>query len=222
MRTRWSFRAWWFGLLLILALATSCNRLGAASDEEKASAGKPLPFGSGTDVEPNGLGETSQPVPPAQAGNGLPFGSRPRVLPSGTLITVRLEHPLDNVHAGDVFTAVVAERVAIDGDILVSRGTAATGAIESAVESSARQSAGYIMLTLTSLDIEGKQLPLQTSSLFAPRALRVWAGQPGDQGGSKRVRLAAGRRLTFRLNVPAALDHQDSVANGEYSLPHAR
>jgi len=130
-----------------------------------------------------------------------------------------LEHPLDSaeVHAGDAFTAVVAEPVTIDGDMLVDRGTTVAGAIESAQESSAQRSTGFLRLTLSAITIDGKQLPLQTSSLFAK-------GRPpehpaSNETGLSRVRLPQGRRLTFRLTSSAPLDDQNSIANRQFSTP---
>jgi hypothetical protein len=223
MPTRPKARLWWLALLLVVAFAAGCNRLGAAGSEDKAASGdRKLPFHTEAGAGQSSPGDTDHPNL-AQAKDSLPFASPShlRVLPSGTLITVRLEHPLDSseVHAGDTFSAVVAEPVALDGDTMVARGAAVTGAIESAQESSAQRSTGYIRLSLNAISIDGKRLPLQTSSLFA----RGTAQPPGLHSvratAAISIQLPAGRRLTFRLTVPASLDPRNSIANGQYSLP---
>lgn len=226
MPTRRNARVGWLALLLVVAFAAGCNRLGAAagSEDRAASGERKLPFHTEAGAEPSSPADAAHPQLSTEAKDGLPFGSSShlRVLPSGTLITVRLEHPLDSseFHAGEAFSAVVADPVTIDGDVLVARGAAVSGAIESAQESSAQRSTGYIRLALSAVTIDGKQLPLQTSSLFARGIAQSPALHSVRATGARGIRLPQGRRLTFRLTVPASLDHQNSIANGQYSLPN--
>lgn len=134
--------------------------------------------------------------------SAMPFGSRAHVLPSGTLLTVQLESPLStaDVRDGDTFTASVAAPLAIDGDPLIERGAVATGHVESV---RAQAGSGYFQLKLSTIAVEGRQLALQTSSLFA-------------QGTSQQpdgVRMQKGRRLTFRLTSPVTLNEPKSMAD---------
>lgn len=218
-------KLWSLALLLAASCATGCSRLGAAGGEQKASSqeAKALPFHSDV-TDHNAPGAASTPSS-SEAGGGLLFAStsrRPRLLPSGTLVTVRLEHPLDSadVHAGDAFTAVVAEPVIIAGDTLIARDTTVTGAVEFAQESTASRSTGYVRLTLSTITIDGKRLPLQTSSLFAQGTVQPIEGRPGGETGSSSIRLPQGRRLTFRLTVPAVIDRKNAVADGQAFLPN--
>jgi hypothetical protein len=218
---RWNARLWWLALLLLVAFTSACNRLGAAPGKDSAVGGeeRKLPFRSDRGAEPNGPGDPQYLSAFPDAKDGLPFRSPShlRILPSGTLLTVRLEQPLDSgqVRAGDAFAAVVADPVNIDGDILVARGTGVTGAIESTQRSSPERSAGYIRLILSSITIDGKRMRLQTSSLFAQGTP---AGHSGDEASLSSIRLPQGRRLTFRLIVPASLDPQESIANRQVSI----
>jgi hypothetical protein len=200
----------------------SCNRWGTSGEEEKAGDRQP-PFNAVSTLEPLPPGDGPQTRMQGQSSDSLPFRSRPRTLPLGTLITIRLEHPLDSadVHAGDMFTATVAEPVMIGGDTLITRGSKVDGMVEGTAKSRVPEETGYIRLTLTNLAFEGKQVPLQTSSLFAPGTLNVRKSKDASQAAPAHTPAARGRRLTFRLNTPVLLDHPDSVANSKYSLPHA-
>jgi hypothetical protein len=154
----------------------------------------------------------------------LPFraGSHARILPSGTLLTVQLEDSLstDKVRAGDGFTASVAAPLTIDGDLLIERGTAVTGRVESAQSPADRtgvvRGSGYFRLTLNAMSIEGRQLVLQTSSLFARGTSQHWNASTASLPSvplSDGVQVEKGRRLTFRLTAPVALDDPNSIAN---------
>lgn len=204
-------------------MAPGCSRLGAAGGEPTGTSGgeRKLPFHSSTASDQTSPGNVA-PGLSTEAKDGLPFRSpHLRVLPSGTLLTVRLEQPLDSteVHAGDAFTAVIAEPVIIDGDTLVARGTAVAGAIESALSSNAQRSAGYIRMTLSAITIDGRQLPLQTSSLFAQGTSRLTGPESGRETAPAAIRLPQGRRLTFRLTLPASLDGQNAIAHSRYPVP---
>ncbi len=154
--------------------------------------------------------------------------SHPRILPSGTLLTVQLDDSLsaDKVRAGDAFTASVAAPLTIDGDTLIERGTAVTGRVESAQSQADRPGlipgSGYFRLTLNAITVEGRQLALQTSSLFArgtlpPLNVSSPASPPDLRLDSLQVQ--KGRRLTFRLTAPVALDDPNSMANRQSPDP---
>jgi len=148
---------------------------------------------------------------------GLPFrlGLRSRVLPSGTLLTVQLEDSLvsSQVHSGDAFPAFVAAPLTIDGDTVIGHGTAVTGRVESTQTQAERPGlvpgTGYFRLTLSAITIDGRQLALQTSSLFT-RGSFLGANGPSRADG---VRVQKGRRLTFRLTAPVSLDGPSAMAS---------
>jgi hypothetical protein len=158
----------------------------------------------------------------------LPFRpTQPCVLPSGTFVTVKLNRSLvpEKVHAGDTFLGSVAGPILIDGRTVIDSGTQVTGRIESAQASSPRfdrsttsginRGKGYVQLTLTTIVVDGKHLPLQTASLFARGT------SPQSSSSSRRidtdvqsgtVRVQKGRRLTFRLIAPITVDEPHAVA----------
>jgi hypothetical protein len=140
--------------------------------------------------------------------SALPFASHAHTLPSGTLLTVQLDNSLSTakVRDGDTFTASVAAPLTIDGDPLIERGAVATGHVESV---RAQAGAGYFQLRLSGLTVEGRQLALQTTSLFT----RGTSEQPDE------VRVQKGRHLTFRLTSPVTLNEPKSVANRQSPSP---
>jgi hypothetical protein len=167
-----------------------------------------LPFHS--DIPPAQSSESAASVAPdAKLAANVPFRTRvrPQTLPVGTLLTVALDNSLSaaSVHAGDVFAASVAAPLVFEGRTVVERGAEVTGRIEGA---QSLHGSGYVELTLSAIRVEGTQLPLQTSSLFARGSTRKMGvssiGNPAKQvlGG---VRIPKGRRLTFRLSAPITL-----------------
>lgn len=127
----------------------------------------------------------------------------------------------ENVHSGDAFTASVASPFTIGGRVVLDRGTPVTGHVESAEPAGPSlngiASPGYFRLTLTAMTVEGRQVALQTSSLFtrgtAPELNVRLVG----------VRVQKGRRLTFRLRAPAVLPavvkDRDSMAKDQSLRP---
>jgi hypothetical protein len=225
----------------MLTVAAGCSRPSEFSSDEggkQADQGK-LPFpengakGSGSSPgapspgAPNS-GEASAPQAqkhdPREA-SGPPFQELSSVpeLPPGTLVTVRLEKQISSDRIGDqgMFAAVVDEPVVMDGKMAVPRGATVTGRIESA-RASDGGGRGYIRLTLDTITIAGKTLPLQTSSLF----VRGSAGEvlSPDQDASEQAhptvtRLQKGRRLTFRLAATVPLERQSTESSSSNHPP---
>ena len=196
--------------LICLALGLSLGQ-GCApseplhrSDAASPSTEQELPFHPDTDQALASEGAHPAVLPDPKVTSALPFRAEahPRILPSGTLLTVKLEDALSaaKVRAGDTFLASVAANLAIDGNPIIERGATATGHVESV---RADDHSGYFQLTLTAITVEGRQLALRTSSLFA----RGTVQQP------RGIQVQKGRRLTFRLTSPVTLDEPKSVAN---------
>jgi hypothetical protein len=151
-----------------------------------------------------------------QADASLPFHDS-QSLPAGTLLTVRLKNPVStdnlstdslstsnlstkNPGAGNTFEAVVDKPIVIEGNTLVPRGASVAGRVESSRASAVESSRGYVRLTLNAIAFEGRDLPIQTASLYA-RAQAEATGHSQDP--TRVVHLEKGRRLTFRLTEPA-------------------
>jgi|HubBroStandDraft_1064217.scaffolds.fasta_scaffold01218_7 hypothetical protein len=208
------------GFCCVLSLSQGCAR---SEPQHPTDAGLPgseqgLPFHPDTDR--NSASHAISPDP--KIVGGLPFqaGAHQHILPAGTLLTVQLEDSLSatRVRPGDTFTAFVAAPVTIDGDTLLQRGAAVSGRIESAQSQANRpglasdlhySGSGYLRLTLSAITVEDRQIAVQTSSLFARGPLQQANG----------IQVQKGRRLTFRLTAPLALDDPHSLANGQYARP---
>jgi hypothetical protein len=128
--------------------------------------------------------------------------------------------------AGDSFQAVLDEPLVIAKKTIAPRGTPVTGSVLAARASEGLKDPGYMRLTLASIVMNGKSVPLQTSSIFAkggfyerrkPAPIRssetngkASALEPALSGGNAtainpnqgNVRFSTGRRLSFRLAQP--------------------
>jgi hypothetical protein len=114
------------------------------------------------------------------------------------LLTVRLKNPVsaDNPEASGRFEGTIDEPVTVDGNTLVPRGASVAGRVDSARSSKVKGN-GFVRVTLDSIDIAGKELQLQTSSLF------VRGSGASHSPAIQAITLEQGRRLTFRLTEPA-------------------
>jgi hypothetical protein len=149
------------------------------------------------------------------------------------LLTVRVEAQISNDRLGNdrtgeqgTFVGVVDEPVTTDGKIAVPRGATVTGRIEAARAYDGAHGRGYIRLTLDTITIAGKTLPLRTSSLFV-RGGEVRGGTGGvvspdkdekdeaEQAHPIVTRLQKGRRLTFRLAATGLGERQETVSSSQ-------
>lgn len=130
----------------------------------------------------------------------LPF--QEESLPAGTLVTVSLQNTISAGNSTrNTFEAVLDEPIGIRGDTLIARGSTASGRIQSVRTSNVKPDRGYICLALTSIHVDGIDVPVQTADLYARQSQT--ASKP-----SSVLRLAKGRRLTFRLTEPAYVSSQ--------------
>ena len=200
-------------VLLMLSLMCACGR--PTGDNASNSPGSQrLPF----DREPHSTG-----ISPSQA--LIPSATK---LPEGTPIPIRLQSALSSAssHAGDSFSATIDEPVVIDGQTLLAPGTSASGRVleakpaarsrggspESSPESRRESSLepGYLRIVLVSLNIGGKPVMIETSSIFAKGGSRDERNsatgkasgasqQESRKDRDKNIVLGIDRRLNFRL-----------------------
>lgn len=99
----------------------------------------------------------------------LPFtDGKAQAVPANTAIYVHLQQHLSSATAqtGQSFSAVLDEPLTVDGQTLAPTGAAVTGTVIAARESGHLNRSGYLRITLTSIQLNGKSIPLQTNSLF--------------------------------------------------------
>lgn len=203
-------------VLLMLSLICACGRPPSVSGDNASNSAdsQKLPF----DRQPPSTGIT-----PSQA--LIPSAAK---LPEGTPIPIRLLSALSSAssHAGDSFSATIDEPVVIDGQTLIAPGTSASGRVlqakpaarshggppESSPESRRESSLepGYLRIVLVSLNVGGKPVMIETSSIFAkggsrdernpvPGKASGASQQDSRKGGDKNIVLGIDRRLNFRL-----------------------
>ena len=189
-------------LALLLAGCAQHDSLPAPADN--AAADQHLPFDGASDK-----------------GGIFPTGSlAPTAIPAGTPVTVHLQASLSSATArsGDSFEARLLEPFIVRGQTLAPRGTILVGRVLQARPAGPPQDSGYMRLALTAVSLNGKSLPIQTSSIFLKGGLR----QKHDLGVTaaaerKTTLLGASTATSAEAPLPYATFNQDvAVAPGRH------
>lgn len=93
-------------------------------------------------------------------------------VPAGTVLSIRLQNSISSATAapGESFDAVLDEPLVVKGQTVAPRGAAVSGRVTEAKPSGRLHDSGYLRLTLASVTINGKDVPVTTSSIFAKGA----------------------------------------------------
>ena len=203
-------------LALAVAMTAGCGRqttLPMAAETGTRSTPTeethPLPFAR--EGQAIGMSPTSSFIPP------------PASLPAGMPVTIRLRTALSSAsaRAGDTFAAVLDEPIIVAGQILAERGAVVTGRIIDA-QAAVMGAPGYLRLALTTLFLDGKEVQVSSSSIFAKSssrkrepirtpstggALVVSAYPPSTRRTSlpSNIKFRPEHRLTFRLTEPVPI-----------------
>jgi len=88
-------------------------------------------------------------------------------IPAGTAINIRLQSSLSSgtSQAGQSFDAVIDQPIVVNGRTIVPSGAEATGRVVAAAPGGRLHTTSYLKVTLASITINGKQVPVQTSSI---------------------------------------------------------
>jgi hypothetical protein len=92
----------------------------------------------------------------------------PRItIPAGTDIHVRLQDPLDSSvnQNGDTFRTILDEDIAVNGNIVASRGSTLEGRLSNVSRSGRVEGRATMSLRLVSLNVGAQSYPLQTQVL---------------------------------------------------------
>jgi hypothetical protein len=209
----WVILAW-----LTLAWMTGCSRQLAVPGSGGTARGSQLPFDRVSDN--SGMSPTD--------------GLTSEGIPAGTEVTIRLQLALSSAdsRAGDSFEAVLDEPLVVAGKTVVPRSAPVTGRVVATKASGGWHDPGYLRLTLASIAMNGKSIPLQTSSIFAKGRSYEKRTQTATAHGSEAgvsvaeasvssatrsessrdpnrgdVRFSTGRQFTFRLAQPLHLQN---------------
>jgi len=141
-------------------------------------------------------------APPVAASGSQqpPFSQKaavPLIVPAGVAIYVRLQQPLSSASAqtGQSFSAVLDEALMVDYQPVVPQGSEVKGKVVAARESGRLHNSGYLRITLSSITLNGKTLPLETNSVFVSGGSykkRDFAFIGGGAGGGALIGALAG------------------------------
>lgn len=197
--------------LLVALFCTGCARpLG--NDSASAKSGQRVPFRDTADPTQAVAASGSALAVPSE-GSGpprdLPFHGQN--LPPGTLLNVRLNEAISTTDPGTTtnFTATLDEPVVSDGRTVLPSGTSLAGQVESVRPSDFSDRRGHVRLTLNSIHVNGHDLSITTSTLFARGTIHP----ASDRNRASSVELEPGRRLTFRLAEPLAVSGQVAISS---------
>ena len=185
------FPSWSFNVsaALVLVGAIGCGKqmstpAMAKSDISAAPAvqavAQPAPF--------------AKPSPNPSANNGAKeqAASETLVIPSGTAITVRLLSTVSSATSrpGDQFDATLDHPIVIDGKTVAPEGAQVTGRVIAARHSGRLMHPGYLRIALASLTLDGKTVPVQSTSVMVAGASHkrrnlAWIG--GGAGGGALI-----------------------------------
>jgi hypothetical protein len=104
----------------------------------------------------------------SSGGLGSLFAStKPVVVPEGTQLAITLDQSLasNQQKSGDEFDASVAAPVVVDGKTVIPKGAKVTGRVVEARESGRLKGVAVLKLALVSVEVDGKDYDLQTTSV---------------------------------------------------------
>jgi hypothetical protein len=173
-----------FGLAALLLAGAGCSKQmatpasAALKNSDKADTAAPF------------AKETENAEQPKSANGSLV--PQEVVIPSGTAITVRLQNAVSSATSrpGDQFEATLDQPIVVDGQTVAPEGTHVLGRVVAARHSGRLMHPGYLRIALSSVDVNGKAVPIQSSSVMVAGASHkhrnlAWIG--GGAGGGALI-----------------------------------
>jgi predicted small lipoprotein YifL len=156
-------------VVLVVALAGCGNKPNAAADQNQTPATATTAQNQPSTDAPPFSKRDDKKESDSKSSSLVPNSV---TIPAGTPIAVRLQQAVSSASAnsGDRFDAVLDEPLVINGQTVAEKGTAAVGKVVQAKSSGRLHDSGYLRVTLASIELNGKQVPVQASSIFVKGA----------------------------------------------------
>lgn len=165
-------------LLLITMILATMIAIGCGNTPSNTQAASPEgdATANAAAVDSNALPFSSKQPATDSKGEGkslLPSRSLPQAtaitIPAGTPVTVRLQTAVSSAtsHSGDRFDAVLDGPLVIGGNTIAPAGAPASGRVVAASPSGHLEHPGMIQIALTSITVNGKAVPVSSSSVIA-------------------------------------------------------
>jgi hypothetical protein len=156
------------GLILclgVLITVSACNKKPSEPATESSGAAANTATAPADNTMASQTAATPREKAPAE--RKAPAEVKPVVVPADTVITVRLAEALSSKtsHAGDNFTASVANPVDVDGKTVIPAGANATGTVAEAAPLGRFKGGAVLRVTLDSITIGGRTHPIQTTAV---------------------------------------------------------
>jgi hypothetical protein len=163
----------------------------------------------------------------------LSLAAAAQTIPAGTHLTVRLGSEISSgtAKAGDRFDATLARSLVVNGKTLARAGAPVRGRVTAAKSSGRLHAPGELALRLTSVQVNGRMVPITTHSYFAKgkghtksNATKIGGGAAagaligGLVGGGKGAGIGALAGGGAGTGVAAATGKEEAVVRGEGSL----
>jgi hypothetical protein len=154
--------------------------------------------------------------------------SKPVVIPQDTEITVVLDSTLGSKTStpGQTFTATVQEPVEVEGKVAIPKGARASGTVKDAKAAGRFKGGAVLSLTLTSIEIEGKEHQVQTSDASQVStgkgkrtAVLVGGGAAGGAGIGALAGGGKGAAIGALVGAAAGAGGAGLTGNRDITLP---
>ena len=183
-----------FTILLALAACSSQpgNTQSTAPDASSSSAT------TSASNESSSLPFSESSAKPAEHKGMFSHPDESLTVPSGTPVTIRLQSAVssESASAGDRFEAVLDAPLVVNGKTVAASGASVSGKVVAAEKSGHLEHPGMVQLALSSITVNGKAVPVSSSSVIARGASHKkrnlgWIGG-GAAGGALIGGLAGG------------------------------
>jgi hypothetical protein len=154
-------------------------------------------------------------------------------IPAGTHLTVRLGQQLSSgtAKAGERFEGTLAHSIVVNGKTVAKAGSRVNGTVTNAKPSGRLHHPGVLTLRLTSVDVEGKAVPVHTTAVSRTgkshtksNATKIGGGAAagaligGLAGGGTGALIGAGAGGAAGTGLAAATGKKEAVIPAEAAL----